>query len=99
MSSERIVIENLERMCTHISSPTFEPNVLLETKLASSFQNSIPKAVIADGAKESFAVFIRYLRCIMALSEKDAKFIPCFFEKMDLRFSGALVNILCKMQH
>lgn len=98
MSSERIVIENLERMCSHISSPTFEPNVLLETKLASSFQNSISKAVIA-GTKESFAVFIRYLRCIMALSEKDAKFIPCFFEKMDLQFSGALVNILCKMQY
>lgn len=90
---ESSLIEGLESLYHQISFPTFEPTVIFETKLAVNFQAILIKAN-EKSSHEHFAVLVGYLRCIIALLQKDGKFLACYFEKMDERHGAAIVNIL-----
>lgn len=90
---ESSLIHGLESLYYQISSPTFEPTVIFETKLAANFQAMLIKAN-EKSSHEHFTVLIGYLKCVIALLQKDGKFLPCYFEKMDERHGAAIVNIL-----
>lgn len=87
----------IESIYSCICTPSYQPSVDAETKLAISFQTSLRRA-IDNSSIEALTTINGYLKCVMALSKKDEKFISCYFEKMDIQLSATLVNILRKSE-
>lgn len=79
-----------------LSSPDFKPTVELEKSLADKFCRKLNEAVKDEFGRDSLALFHEYLDCVLAVTEKDVKFIALYFGRKEFSFYDEITKLFSK---
>lgn len=92
-SSPDEVTENVLKL---MKSPQFKPTIFIEKYLAEKFCIKLHQAVEENLSSNSLSTFNGFLDCVLAVAEKDEKFISLYFGAMQLSFYEEITYILSK---
>lgn len=90
-SSPDEVTENVLKL---MKSPSFKPTIFIEKYLAEKFCIKLHQLVDENLSANSVATFNGFLDCVLAVAEKDEKFVSLYFGAMEPSFYDKITFVL-----
>ncbi len=81
-------------LLSQIKSPEFELTLVFEKRLAETFCKNLHNVIESKYSTDSVAHFGKYLDCVLAVADKDEKFIQSYFANLECIFYEKLTTFI-----